>query len=250
MSYPKILVALIVSAGTLFASAFAEEVQLERAKDDFVSPWIVSIEGGTLVLAITGVNKKSDNVFGLDASFSFIGTAPKPVDAEVQYATDMRQIKFTTTSGIRYHVSLKSDGSHVGTYAGPRGSGNVLTFERVTERDLQSSIALGTKMPELVAPDQSVPPECATFSGSWKGNWNGDANLWITSVDKECQATYVYAKRGWRTKNNTKIQNQKLIFQAANATFEFSISGQQLKGIHRPNDTSSRTLTAEFTKEQ
>ncbi len=249
MSYTKILVVLIVSAGTFFASAFAENVQLQRAKDDFVSTWIVNIESGTLILAITGVNKKSDDVFGLDASFGFIGTASKSVDAEVQYVADMRQLKFTTSSGIRYHVSLKSDGLHLGTYVGSRGSGNVLTFERITESDLQNTIALGTKKPELVTPDQRAPPECAAFSGSWKGNWNGDANLWITSVDKECLATYVYAKRGWRTKGSANIQNQKIAFQAANADFEFSISGQQLKGVYRPNDTANRTLVAEFTKE-
>lgn len=249
MSYIKILVALFVSVGAFASNALAEDVQLQRAKDDFVSPWVVGIDSGTLVLAITGVTKKGDNVFGLDASFGFIGTPPKSVDAEVQYGTDTRQLKFATSSGIRYHVTLKPDGTHVGTYVGPRGSGNVLSFERVSEGDLQNTIALGTKKPDLVAPDQGVPAECSAFSGAWKGNWNGDANLWITSVDKECLATYVYAKKGWRTKGSAKIQNQRITFQAANATFEFSTNGQQLKGAYRPNDTTSRSLVAEFARE-
>ena len=249
MQYLKILFALIVSVGAFCANAFAEEIQLQRVKDDFVSPWIVSIEGGTLVLAITGVTRKSDNLFGLDASFGFIGTAPKPVDAEVQYATEIRQIKFTTTSGIRYHVRLKSDGSQMGTHTGPRGSGNVLTFEKVTERDLQNTISLGTQKPELVAPDKNVPTECSPLSGSWKGNWNGDANLWITDIDKECVATYVYAKRGWRTKGSAKIQNQKITFQAADAVFEFAISGQKLKGAYQPSNAGGRAYAAEFAKE-
>ncbi len=126
MKYLKMLGAMTVAVGTLVGNAFAQDVQLQQAKDDFVSPWVVSIDSGTLVLAITAVTKKNDNAFGLDASFGFIGTPPKPVDAEVQYGADGRQLKFATSSGIRYHVTLKLDGTHVGTYVGPRGSGNVL----------------------------------------------------------------------------------------------------------------------------
>jgi len=229
-------------------SAFSQDAQLQRVKEDFVSPWILIIDSGTLVLAINGVNKKADNLFGLDASFGFVGNPMKPVDAEVNYAEGMRQLKFVTSSGIRYQITVKPDGSHQGAYAGPRGSGNVLTFDRITESDLQNTIALGTKDPEIVAPDQGVPKDCSNFSGLWKGNWNGDANLWITTIDKDCQTTYVYSKRGWRTRGSAKIQNQKLVFQAARATFEFSINGQHLRGSYRPNDVTGPTLNSEFTK--
>jgi hypothetical protein len=242
-------VLLVILAAILSESAAAQDTQLQRAKDDFVSPWIVTIDSGTLVLAVTGVHKKSDNLYGLDASFGFVGNPMKPVEAEIKYTPDMRQLKFATSSGIRYQLILKPDGSHQGEYAGPRGAGIVLAFDRVTESELQSTIALGTKKPEVVTPGQDVPKNCSTFSGSWKGNWNGDANLWITTIDKDCLATYLYAKKGWRTRGSAKIQNQKLEFQAARATFEFSFSGPHILGTYRPNDNFGPTLNTEFTKE-
>lgn len=239
---------LIVFFATLIGSAFAQDEQVQRANDDLLSPWVLSIDSGTLVLKVNGVSKKGDNQFKLDASFGFIGNPLKPVDAEAQYVEQGRELKFVTSSGMRYQILLKADGSHFGTYVGPRGSGSVLTIERISESELQSTIELGTKEPEVAAPDKDVPIDCSVFSGAWTGHWNGDANLWVTTVDKECQATYLYAKKGWRTRGRSRILGQKLTFQAAKATFEFTHNGQHLLGTYRPSEGTNLTLNADFTR--
>lgn len=52
------------------------------------------------------------------------------------------------------------------------------------------------KARNVTPPGADVPKECAVFSGGWSGEWRvggvGRADLWVTSVDKECNAKIYY----------------------------------------------------------
>ena len=52
----------------------------------------------------------------------------------------------------------------------------------------------------VTPPGADVPKGCAVFSGGWSGEWRvggvGRSNLWVTSIDKECNATISYGRMG------------------------------------------------------
>jgi hypothetical protein len=63
-----------------------------------------------------------------------------------------------------------------------------------------ATVAVSTSdFPKIEPVSPTVPKECAAFIGGWAGTWPsgnfGQLHLWVTSINENCDATYIYIGR-------------------------------------------------------
>ena len=180
-----------------FASAHAQlpPVQLQA---ELLSGWLVTVEGEarTRTLRIKGMEQKDAETFLLDADYGWSDGKQSPVRAELRQSAQERVLLITTQPGSKLVATQKKDGIFEGTFTPVSGQVKGLKIERLSDADLVMTKSKVSKSsgPEIAPPGPDVPTECAAWSGAWSGQWQAHgyqsrSQLWVRSVDKDCNAS-------------------------------------------------------------
>ena len=107
---------------------------------------------------------------------------------------------------------------------------------------------------KIVAPGPEVPPEMASFSGTWKGKWKARAPFMyiVESIEPNGAVTLVYSWAKYRAwswsggyeRNSGKISKGKLRFTNKHGEYTSRIhdDGRMLSEFRGPDFTSSGFL--------
>lgn len=137
---PNVTVKLSVSNGQsadTSAQGQRTESTLSQLRTDLISPWLVTVQGEdrTRILRISGVAKKSDDTFLLEATYAWTGTKPSAVKAELSQSEQQRKLAIITQSDSTIEVVQNSNGSFTGTITYKTGAVKQVKIERLSDEE-------------------------------------------------------------------------------------------------------------------
>ena len=139
-------------------------------------------------MIVTAVQAKDSSTFAIRASLGFAGEERAVTSAELAQSRDEQTISVVARSGASIVAKLTQDGTFEGVWTF-RGTPTKVILTKLSD-------TAATATPEIRSPSPDTPPACAAFLGGWHGVWpiSGFVYLWVVDVDKDCIATFAYAK--------------------------------------------------------
>lgn len=161
---------------------------ITRLQTELVSPWSVTVKGEpqTRTMRITKSDLKSERTLALEATFGLTGQFQGPITPEVSLDQEIK-LSFATAVGSRFETVRTSSGTFEGTITYKGGTTRPVVIQRLSEDELSTKI--------IIKPGADVPAACASLSGKWDGQWNGDAriaSIWIRRVNSDCTVEFAY----------------------------------------------------------
>jgi hypothetical protein len=197
----KALLVLFCTIMSLWTGiSFAQEKTLAQLQTDFVSAWLVTVEGEdrTRTLRVTGSAQKSDATLLLEATYGWTDGGQIPIAASANQSGQQTTLQFTTQSGAQVAATQTSHGIFEGTFTDKKGATKAIKIQKISEDELRLKIASAKAAGAgavIVKPAADVPASCASFSGKWTGTWHkrfGQDWLWVVKIDANCVAKFAY----------------------------------------------------------
>ena len=214
----KLLTTILLMAVATFAFS---QTSPGRNVEQLIGNWNISFgdaDERARRMIVTAVQAKDGSTFVIRASLGFTGEERTVTSAELVQSGDEQSISIVARSGASIVAKLKEDGRFEGVWTF-RGTPTKVVLTKLTDTAL-------TATPAIRLPSPDTPPLCAIFSGGWHGVWpiSGFVYLWVVDVDKDCIATYAYAKNT----NPSAFKTAKIVdgtLPTANSSGEVYFSG-------------------------
>ena len=164
---------------------------------------------------------------------------------------DVATIEFVTPSGTTFTVKSGNDFSTIRLTRVSRNGSETATFKRFSADNVDVTLSTARNANEITKPSPNVPKECSVFSGGWHGEWQKggyQSDLWITTIEDDCTATYSINGVNGKTKiNKTGKTEEFLCLQRTDGRCTFTYSSDDTLKADYWNPSGGRNY-ATFSK--
>lgn len=194
------LIILALSATAAMAQVDDGKAQLAQLETQLLSSWWITVEAerGQRIMRSTSIGPRGDGNFGVDISYGILGDFLGPLKATlVRQSPSLTvnpqewigsktfKIEFVTGAGTLISAESAATGTFIGTFAPRSGRAKQITFERVSEEEVQKRIAGADEARRQAAMKWLAKDKIEIdYEGTWR---------WTVPVDmKAGTATFYY----------------------------------------------------------
>ena len=176
----------------------AADAEIEKLQQALVSSWLVEVQGEarTRTLNIGGLEKQSDGVWRLDATYGWSDARQTPVKTSLIVLPSSYRLELVTQANSAISSESFDLKSFAGTFTLRSGSSKQIAITRATAEEIAKHVSAVVSK-AIIKPGPEVPAVCAAFVARWKGRWAqgnfGDQWLWLSEVDANCVVKYYYS---------------------------------------------------------
>jgi len=179
----------------LIGDVLAQDDVLSKLRGDLVAPWLVTVQGESRIrlLRIKNVSATVNDTFALETDYGFIEDNQTPIQGEVTQIKPTAKLMLTTQAASKIAIWQMPDGTFAGTFTNNKGKTAEARLAKLSEEEVKTKVREAKASREakiIVKPGPDVPPDCASFVGSWIGSfqYGGQHWLWVVQMDANCVA--------------------------------------------------------------
>jgi hypothetical protein len=193
------LIILALATTAALAQVDDSKAQIEQLEAQLESSWWITVEAerGQRIMRVTSIGSRGDGNFAVDLNYGILGgflgplkatlfrqSPPLTVNPQEWIGSKTFRIEFITGAGTQISAESAAPGTFVGTFTPRSGRTKQITFERVSEEEVQTRLAGTTEARRQAAQKWLAKDKIEIdYEGAWR---------WTVPVDMKTKTAMFY----------------------------------------------------------